>query len=54
MPNDWVMNGSSLLTHPHTKEAPQMSLGIWFAALFALGLAAFGLCFWFIEACEKI
>jgi hypothetical protein len=31
-----------------------MSIGIWFTALFALGLAAFGLCAWFVKACEKI
>ena len=31
-----------------------MSIEIWFAALFGLGLGAFGLCVWFVKACEKI
>jgi len=31
-----------------------MSLEMWFVAMFVLGLAAMGLIFWFLKACEKI
>jgi hypothetical protein len=31
-----------------------MNLGIWFIAMFFLGIAAMGLCFLFMKACEKI
>ena len=31
-----------------------MNLATWLPGLFVLGLAGFGLCFWFLVACEKI
>jgi hypothetical protein len=31
-----------------------MNLWIWLPALFALGLGAMGLCWAFLEACERI
>jgi len=31
-----------------------MSPGIWFSAMFLLGIGALGLCFLFMRACEKI
>jgi len=31
-----------------------MNLGMWFLALFLLGLLAMGLCYLFMKACEKI
>jgi hypothetical protein len=31
-----------------------MNLAIWLPAMFLLGIAAMGLCFLFMEACEKI
>jgi hypothetical protein len=31
-----------------------MSLAIWLIAMFLLGLAAMGLCYLFMEACDKI
>ncbi len=31
-----------------------MNLGIWLPAMFLLGLFMMGLCYLFLEACEKI
>jgi hypothetical protein len=31
-----------------------MSIGLWVAVTFVLGIAAMGLCYLFLKACEKI
>lgn len=31
-----------------------MSFALWLASLFILGIAAMGLCYLFLEACDKI
>ena len=31
-----------------------MSIAIWLVSLFILGIVAMGLCYLFLEACEKI
>jgi len=31
-----------------------MNLAIWLPGLFISGLVGLGLCFWFLEACERI
>jgi len=35
-------------------EGVLMNLVVWIPAMFLLGLAALGLCFLFLKACEKI
>lgn len=32
----------------------EMNLAIWLPAMFILGLVSMGLCFLFLEACERI
>jgi hypothetical protein len=36
------------------REEPKMNLAFWLPAMFFLGLASMGLCYLFLEACEKI
>jgi len=31
-----------------------MNLAIWLSTCFLGGLAVFGLCYWFLDACDKI
>jgi hypothetical protein len=31
-----------------------MSLGLWLASMFLLGILAMGLCLWFLKGCQKI
>jgi len=31
-----------------------MNLYIWLPAMFGLGIATMGFCYWFITACEKV
>ena len=31
-----------------------MNLGVWYPAMFVLGVVAMGLCLVFLDACEKI
>ncbi len=36
------------------EDNPSMNLAFWLPAMFALGLVAMGLCYLFMDACEKI